>query len=983
MTPERWAQIEELFHRVAECDPTQRTALLDQGCANDLELRQHVEALLSSDKGARSNMHELVRSEFKAVAFSLTGETISHYRILDGLGSGGMGVVYRAQDLRLSRHVALKFLPEESAKNPDALRRFEREARSASALEHVNICSIYEFGEHEGQRFIVMPLLEGQTVEQFIHIQKNPKGSQQMQKLIDLSIQVLKGLGAAHEHGIVHRDIKPGNVFLTSSGEAKILDFGVAKLTEIEEQVGQYAISESETVTLSKGSNLSFSRTGVIIGTAAYMSPEQVRGERVDARTDIFSFGLVLYELATGKRAFAGTTWPVLQEAVLRGTPKPARRLNPTIPVKLENIINKAIQKAREARYQTAAEMRAELEGLQRELSPKHLPRAWIAGLAAACLIVVGIMAFLLKRQHTDSVTPEIKLRQLTTNSSENPVSGGAISPDGRYLAYIDTRGLQLKAIDTGEVRAVPLPAELNDPQQKWEFGAWFPDSTRLIMNLHPATEGWNEWSSASATVWVISILGGNPIKIRDHGVASSISPDGSAISFATNKGKRGEREIWLMGLNGEEPRKFLAVDGDNAICCFGWSPDGKRYGYVLTDSSGDKMLSRDVNGGSPVTLLGNAELQKMDDINWLHDGRVVYSLHETHNGNACNYWTVRLDLATGRRLEQPRRLTNWPNFCVFSGSVTNNDKQLAFVATSNFYTSYVGDIDARGTRIRNLRHFTLEDADDVITDWTADGKAVIVVQNRTDRYSLYKQRVDSEIPETIVSSAIGGVATFALTTPDSKWIIALIWPVSEGKALERPNVPLPIVRIPLSGGTPETILRVSRPSPVSCARPPSDMCVIIEQTDNSKQMIVSAFDAIKGRGTELGRFTLARDVDLFVDNLLCAISPDGTRLAIARSPESSVEIYSIRGKPIAKISSASSGKLISLLWAPDQRGVFVTRKTENGTELLHLDLKGHVESLRKCVGGWACFGFPSPDGRHVAILENNSSKNIWMMENF
>lgn len=983
MNAERWAQIEALFHRAAESEPGSRQELLDKACSGDSELRKEVEALLDSDGRAAAKMQASVLSEFHNIAFPLTGQTVSHYRILEGLGGGGMGLVYRAEDIRLHRRVALKFLPEDSAKDSDALRRFEREARSASALEHANICPIYEFGEHEGQPFIVMPLLDGQTVEQFIRTRAATQGSQPIQTILDLSIQVLKGLSAAHEHGIVHRDIKPGNIFLTSSGEAKILDFGIAKLTDVEAHRDQPDI-ETETVTLVQAHDLTLSRTGAIVGTAAYMSPEQVRGERVDARTDIFSFGLVLYELATGKRAFGGTTWPVLQEAVLRGTPKPVRGLNPDVPVKLENIINKAIEKDRGARYQTATEMRADLEELQQQLAPRHLPRAWAISLGAASLIVIGTITFLLKRPpQTISVAPEIKLRQLTTNSSENPVRGGAISPDGRYLAYIDTRGLQLKSVDTGEVRTVPLPEELSDQREKWEFGAWFPDSTRLLMNLHPATEEWSEWSSTGASIWAISVLGRKPIKIRDHAVAGSVSPDGSTISFATNKGKRGEREAWLMGTNGEEPRKFLAVDENKAICCLGWSPDGKRYGYVLTDSSGDNILSRDVKGGPPITLFRSAELEKgMDDINWLHDGRVIYSLHETQNTNVCNYWIMRLDPATGRRLDEPRRLTNWPNFCVFSGSVTNNDKQLAFVAASNFYTSYIGDIDAGGTRISNLKHFTLDDADDVITDWTADGKGVVVVQNRVDHYGIYQQRLDSDTPEPIVSSAAGGIASYAAATPDSKWLIALIYPVSGGKVSERPTIPLPIVRIPLAGGAPEEILRVLRPAPVSCARPPAKLCVIIEQSDDRKRITVSVLDDVKGRGALLASFDLARDIDLFTDNLIGALSPDGTRLAIARSPESPVEIYSLRGQLIQTVSTGSLGRIFGVVWAADQKGFFVVRKAADGNELLHMDFKGHLQSLRKCLG-WACFGFPSPDGRHLAVVENNQSRNIWMMENF
>ncbi len=515
---------------------------------------------------------------------------------MNGLGGGGMGLVYRAQDIRLSRRVALKFLPEDSAKDPDALRRFEREARSASALEHPNICPIYEFGEHEGQPFIVMPLLEGQTVEQFIHAQGAPKGPQQIHKLLDLTSQVLKGLEAAHEYGIIHRDIKPGNIFVTTDGQAKILDFGVAKLThaEIEEDHDRNH-KRAEAATPFKNVDLTLSRTGAVLGTAAYMSPEQVRGERVDARTDIFSFGLVLYEMATGKRAFGGNTWPVLQEAVLRATPKPVRGLNPEIPVRLENIINKALEKDRAARYQTASTLRADLEQLQRQLAPKHLSRAWAVGLGvAAAVIVATFLAVLTKKPKTTSVAPEIKMRQLTTNSSENPVASGAISPDGKYLAYIDARGLHLKFIDTAETRTVPKSEVLKDQSMKWEVGPWFPDSTRLLINVFPSRAQWNEPGPIISSIWAVSVPGGVPTKLRDQAFAWAVSPDGSLVSFGTGKGKLGLREFWLMRPGGENARKIQEIDEGSAIGGFGWSPDGKRYLYVLTDSSGDTAFSRD-----------------------------------------------------------------------------------------------------------------------------------------------------------------------------------------------------------------------------------------------------------------------------------------------------------------------------------------------------------------------------------------------------
>jgi hypothetical protein len=411
-----------------------------------------------------------------------------------------------------------------------------------------------------------------------------------------------------------------------------------------------------------------------------------------------------------------------------------------------------------------------------------------------------------------------------------------------------------------------------------------------------------------------------------------------------------------------------------------GWSPDGKRYSYILTDASGDSMLSRDPTGSRPVTLFQSSELKKTNDIVWLHDGRLVYDMTESGSQDTvCNYWITRLDLISGKRLEEPRRLTNWPNSCVSSGSVTSDDKRLVYSLSSGFYTSYVADLGAGGTQIRNAKHFTLEDSDDGTHGWTVDGK-VIVAQIRGNGWGLYKQSLDSDTPEPIASSVNGGALLLGATSPDGKWYIARSWPDKE--SVEHPSVPLPIVRIPLAGGAPETILQVSRHANVSCARPPSNSCVIATQSEDRKQMVVSILDPIKGRGTELARFDFARELAV-LEIPTCVISPDGTRLAIARSPESPIEIHSLHGQLIHKIPYQSAGIWIWLAWAANQKGLFVTRKAQNGNELLYLDLRGNVTSLRKCIGSETCWGLPSPNGRHLAVVDRNQSNNMWMMENF
>ena len=315
----------------------------------------------SSDDGAA------VRTRLEPGA--LTGRTVSHYRVLGIIGGGGMGVVYRAEDLKLGRRVALKFLPEELGNDSPALHRFEREARIASSLNHHHICAIYEFGEHDGLPFLVMELLEGETLRDRLSM-AGEKGLP-LAELLDLSIQVIDGLQAAHEKGIIHRDIKPANIFLTNKGVCKILDFGLARLLEAGEP--EEAAPQADNAAKSKdgisnapsdvGSIVShLTRTGLAIGTAGYMSPEQVNGEKLDARTDLFSFGLVLYEMATGHRAFGGKTAAAVHDAILNHAPLPVRNLNSTLPPGLETIINKSLEKDRDLRYRTAAELRADLE---------------------------------------------------------------------------------------------------------------------------------------------------------------------------------------------------------------------------------------------------------------------------------------------------------------------------------------------------------------------------------------------------------------------------------------------------------------------------------------------------------------------------------------------------------------------------------------------------------------------------------------------
>ncbi|OLD17091.1 MAG: hypothetical protein DMG84_02500 [Acidobacteria bacterium] len=396
----------------------------------------------------------------------MIGSSISHYRLTEKLGAGGMGVVYGAEDVILKRQVALKFLPEELTTDPHALDRFSREARAAAALNHPHICTIHDMGEHEGRHFIVMERLEGKTLMHYLAGRAVTKI-----QIIELAVQIADALDAAHAKGIIHRDIKPANIFVTTRGDVKVLDFGLAKL--LPQATKPAGVEDGQTSSApTVDSNLT--DAGIAVGTVAYMSPEQVRGDELDSRTDLFSFGAVLYEMGTQRQAFSGQTSAVVSEAILNRQPVAVSFMNPELPTRFQEIIDKALEKDPELRYQSAGELRSDLKRLKRDLESTESrlrtlpasragPRNWWSSqkVVIAAVLISGLAVVLALRWRSAPLPHESRMllqRSITANPPENPVYAAAISPDGRSLAYADFTGVFVRLLETGESHPLALP---------------------------------------------------------------------------------------------------------------------------------------------------------------------------------------------------------------------------------------------------------------------------------------------------------------------------------------------------------------------------------------------------------------------------------------------------------------------------------------------------------------------------------------------
>jgi eukaryotic-like serine/threonine-protein kinase len=881
----------------------------------------------------------------------MIGQTISHYRILEKLGGGGMGVVYKAEDTDLGRFVALKFLPEDVSHDLQALERFRREARSASALNHPNICTIYEIGKNDAQFFIVMELLEGKTLRDCLLGRPLPT-----ERLLSIAVEIAEGLEAAHAKGITHRDIKPGNIFVTDIGHAKILDFGLAKVAS-ETHSSAASAGAAPTVV----SEIHLTSPGTAVGTIAYMSPEQASGEELDPRTDLFSFGAVLYEMATGMPAFSGNTTAKVFDSILNRPPVPSLRLNPTLPAKLEEIISKALEKDRGLRYQSAAEIGVDLKRLWREIesgrtsatgipATMEIPRASALGLLSRLLPALAVVVLLVVLAwQIRPIQPPPKITRFTkiTHDGWQKVSFGQTAPivltDGARLYVQETIRGRFVVAEVSVSGGDTVPIATSFPNAALDNIS--QDRSELVVGVFTGLE-------IDQPLFAIPTLGGSPRRLTSvPGQDVTWTPKGELLVSHGN-------ELSLVAADGSTHPWLKFPHEVNSAYWLRWSPDQKILRFTLTESDRNTIAEAPASGDHYRELLeGWKGGDEVSGGNWTSDGQ-LFVFHSQLNWGRSDLWALQEKSDWWHKPSHaPIQLTAGPlNFyspqpsldgrTIYAIGEDPRAELVRYNAKSKQFIPYLGGISARAL------------------SFSPDGQWISYV-SYPEGY-LWRSRADGSERLQLTSSAQYIDSTS--WSPDSSEIA-----ISESE----------------SGGT-GGLLRLYLVSAAGGTLRKLDVGQynVVDPTWDPTGQFITFDDAVNPSLSTIRQLDLKTQALIDIPNSQNLVhpqrSPDGLYLAATNLSGDKLRLFNFNTKQWSDLTAASTG---SFRWSADSKFIYFDNGFSSDPSVLSVRLADNkieklidLKDFRRVVTPWASWLGLTPQG-DILLMRDIGSQEVYALD--
>jgi eukaryotic-like serine/threonine-protein kinase len=996
LSPEQWLALSPRLDEALEMTDDERSTWFSALRAENPTLARQLEMLLEEHRELSKEGFLDERPVELPGAQGLAGQTFGVYTLVSQVGHGGMGTVWLAErsDGRFERRVAVKVL-NIALMGKGGEERFKREGHILGRLTHPHIAELIDAGVSlAGQPFLVLEYVEGDHIDRYCD-----QNNLDVRARVRLFLDVLHAVAQAHANLIVHRDLKPSNILVRTDGQAKLLDFGIAKLLECDGQ------SREAPLTLEGGRAL----------TPEYAAPEQLKGEPVTSATDVYASGVVLYVLLTGQHPVgSGPHTPAgLVKAILdTEPPRPSEivasmvtneeasvtnaRRRVTTPDKLartlrgdlDTIVGKALKKDPHERYPSIMALADDLQRYLRhepisarpdaiayragKFVRRHRNSVTVALLVTLALIGTTIFGRFFPRR--PEPLRQFNQRKLTANVQNSPVLNAAISPDGKYLGYGDKQGIHLQLVATGGTQNVPLPPGIETRTASWAFGGWYPDSTRLLASLSVP--------GAPSTVWSIPILGGEPQKlaeVEDMYGGGTISPDGSNIAYQRLRSVIGAREIWVMGSRGESPHKILTAENQAVFKGIAWSPTGNRLAFrYMRRDNGDHteimVQSCDLGGADKTTILHDNHLSAFT---WLSSGRFIYSRNsEVGAAESDNLWELKVHGKNGNPQGKVRQLTDWSGFSVFNFSATADGKQLVFLRGTDHASVFVGDLAGKENRLVNSRQLTLDDNYNLPMAWTPDSREVIYSSQRASNWLMFRQALDHGSVAQPITPAADTNFYLARLSADGVWILL------EGRAIGSHKIAL--YRIGLRGGAPQLLFNIKGFAQFGCTNKAANLCVFGQTSTEKNELVIVSFDLRDGPGKELVRIPLEAGTsgDMGFD-YVWQLSPDGSWIGIVKRHGHQIRLVPLSGGQTRTITVKDYPDLMDLNWATDSQSMFVSTVEPGGASVLHVDLNGDAQSVWQQPQSVFTWGFPSPDGRHLAILGSNSEANVWMIKNF